>query len=116
MKAYLTIVLMGLLLLGCQTEQKKQPNLLADREAPLGWVSLKAYPDNTFEFIVSGLRQRDVYPGTYSLTGDTLVFHYTKATPALNSNKAVIKDKYIVYLGGTYPERVEIKVNELKRE
>lgn len=114
MKTSLQVVLI-IVLFGCQAgEEDKKPNLFADREAPLGWVTLKTYPDNTFEFIVSGLREKEIYPGTYLLKGDTLFFTYTNATPALNSNKALITGKYIVYLEGTYQETVEIKLNELK--
>lgn len=115
MNIFLQIVLI-FVLSGCQSaEEKKKPNLFADREAPLGWVTLKTYPDNTFELIVSGLQEKNIYPGTYLLKGDTLLFTYTQATPALNSKKALITGKYIVYLDGTYPERVEIKLNRLKR-
>jgi hypothetical protein len=53
MKATWTILLVTGIVVGCQpVEEEKKPNLLADREAPLGWVTLKTYPENTFEFIV----------------------------------------------------------------
>ena len=55
----------------------KKVLLAADRKAPLGWVYLDIYEDSTFEFILTGLRDRAVYPGTVSLRHDTLLFKYS---------------------------------------
>ncbi|MDN3692200.1 hypothetical protein QWZ06_07960 [Chryseobacterium tructae] len=46
---------------------------MADREAPLGWISLKMYDDKSFEFISQGMmRDKDIYKGSYKLKNDTL--------------------------------------------
>lgn len=94
-------------------QEKPEPNLTADREAPLGWVYLKTYPDSTFEFILTGLRDRDVYSGTYKLNQDTILFTYTDSIPKLNSFKAVVTEKSVHYLEGTYSESLEIRKNNL---
>ena len=110
-------ILLLLFILGCKASgNEKEPNLIATRKAPLGWVTLKTYPDKTFEFISSGIREEQVYPGTYLLKKDTLFFTYSDSIPKLNSFKAVITGKYIEYKGGTYGEGLEIKLNELKSE
>lgn len=93
----------------------KIPNLIAYRKAPLGSVTLKTYPDSTFEFIASNLRTQNIYKGTYKLSTDTLYFRYTDSIPRLNSFKAIISDKYVAYIDGTYPEKVDIKLNELRK-
>jgi hypothetical protein len=51
--------------------------LLADREAPLGWIYLKMYDDKSFEFISQGMvRDKEVYSGNYEIKNDTLYFNY----------------------------------------
>jgi hypothetical protein len=93
---------------------KKQPVLLADREAPLGWVRLKLYSDSSFEFISSGLRDSDVYLGKFRSKGNTLTFEYSDSIPSLKGFKAIIAQGYVNYVDATYPEFLEIKLNELK--
>ena len=109
------LVLVILVFYGCASnKQEKQPVLLADREAPLGWVHLKLYSDSSFEFISSGLRDSDIYPGTFTLHRDTLVFKYSDSIPHLKGFKAIIGKTAVSYIDGTYPESVEIKFNKLK--
>lgn len=64
-----------LLLVITSCENEKKEVLLADREAPLGWVYLKMYDDKSFEFISQGMmRDKDIYMGNYELKNDTLYF------------------------------------------
>jgi hypothetical protein len=87
---------------------------MADREVPLGWVRLKLYSDSSFEFISSGLRDSDVYLGTFRLKGNTLTFKYSNSIPSLKGFKAIVAQGYVNYVDATYPEFLEIKLNELK--
>src|SRR5688572_26076367 len=69
--------------------ESKKAILLADREAPLGWIYLRIYEDSTFEFESRGLeRQGTIYPGTIDLIGDTIVFHYRDSIP-IAGDKAI---------------------------
>ena len=47
-------------LISCNQQEKKETLLMADREAPLGWVYLRVYKDKTFEFESKGLERKDV--------------------------------------------------------
>ena len=108
----ITILSIYSLLSGCS--QNKTPVLLADREAPLGWVHLKLYSDSSFEFISSGLRGSDLYPGNYVTNNDTLFFEYSDSTPPLlKATKAIITKHSVDYIDGLYPETLEIKLNKL---
>ena len=107
--------LIALLFWSCTSRQsEKQPILLASREAPLGWVYLKLYSDSSFEFISSGLRDSDIYPGTFKINHDTIFFKYSDSIPKLQSFKAIIHKGYVNYIGGTYPESVQITLNKVK--
>lgn len=96
------------------SKRDKEPVLLADREAPLGWVYLKMYKDSSFEFISRGLRDKTVYPGTFRLSIDTIFFIYKDSIPKAGKT-AIISDKAVSYFDGDYPESVEIKLNRLKK-
>lgn len=97
--------------LSCNRKPDKNAILLADREAPLGWISLKIYENNTFEFISKGLFFDDVYDGTVKINHDTLHFRYNKKT--LNLGKtAIINKKHIEFLDS--PQLIEIKLNKIK--
>jgi hypothetical protein len=88
--------------------------LLADRKAPLGWVYLKIYEDSSFEFILTGLRDEEVYPGIVSLRHDTLFFKYNDSIP--NAGKTAVIDKIgVSYIDGKYPENVRITLNKLTK-
>jgi len=106
-------ILLLLLLLTLSCKNQKKEVLLADREAPLGWIYLKMYDDKSFEFISSGLiRGGDKYPGTYELKNDTVYFNYEGLAPKAGS-MAIIANGFVNYFGGKYPERIEIKLNKL---
>jgi hypothetical protein len=92
---------------------EKTPILLADREAPLGWVYLRIYEDSTFEFISAGLRRKTVYPGKVIIKNDSLFFHYLDSIPKAG-DIAVLKSNVVAYINGSYPERIEIKLNKIK--
>ena len=114
------LVTLTLMSLGSCTTDKptntdtKEPILLADREAPLGWVYLRIYADSTFEFESRGLeRTGTIYPGTIELKGDTILFHYSDSLPKAG-DRAMLTDRAVSYFGGKYPESVEIKLNKIK--
>lgn len=94
----------------CCKRSDKDTILLADREAPLGWIYLKMYNDNTFEFISKGFIFDDVYPGTYELSHDTIYFEYSEKIPEAGKI-ALIHKNFVKYIAGTYPENVIIKRN-----
>lgn len=110
MKIRLLYLCLILFITACKDERKEV--LLADREAPLGWIYLKMYDDKSFEFISQGMmRDKDIYTGNYELKNDTLYFKYNDSIPKAGS-KAIIKDGYVSYINGTYPESVQIKLNK----
>ena len=114
MKPAIYLFFFALILISCKNKNAKETLLLADREAPLGWVYLRIYTDETFEFESRGLERRgDIYPGKIELSNDTISFHYKDSIPRAGS-KAVINKGYVVYLNGDYYERLEIKKNELE--
>lgn len=108
--------LLFLYLISCSISSNKQKIniLIADREAPLGWVYLKIYSDSSFEFISKGLRDQDVYPGVVKIIKDTLHFIYTDSIPRAGKT-AIIKKKTVSYIEGEYPESLNIKLNELQK-
>jgi len=118
MRQFIGILILILVLISssCHQTEKKETILLADREAPLGWVYLRVYKDKTFEFESRGLERRgNIYPGTLELKNDTIYFHYSDSIPKVG-NKAILTKNVVSYFGGEYPERLEIKKNELTTE
>lgn len=110
------IILLSLVIfsvLNCKRKSDKITLLLADREAPMGWISLKMYDDKTFEFISSGLFTDDIYPGTFKIHNDTIYFEYAKKIPKPGKT-AIIEYHYIKYLDA--PEILQIKLNNLKNK
>ncbi|MEO8516905.1 MAG: hypothetical protein ABI426_09175 [Flavobacterium sp.] len=101
------------LMINCKGRSDENAILLADREAPMGWISLKIYNDNTFEFISSGLFSDDVYPGTVRISNDTLYFKYSEKIPK-SGKTAVINKRYVTYIDGKYTEMIEIKRNKIR--
>ncbi|WP_394665902.1 hypothetical protein [uncultured Chryseobacterium sp.] len=112
MKLKISFIYLLLIVTSCKNDRKEL--LLADREAPLGWIYLKMYDDKSFEFISSGLiRGDDKYPGTYELKNDTVYFTYDGSTPQAGS-KAVIDNDFVSYINGSYPESLKVKRNKFK--
>lgn len=111
MKFKLFFICLLLIITSCKNGKKEV--LLAEREAPLGWVYLKIYDDKSFEFISQGMmRDRDIYTGNYKFENDTLYFKYNDSIPKAGS-KAVIEKGFINYINGNHPESIEIKLNKL---
>ncbi len=115
--AYGLILIISVLRLLCgeQIIDRKHENaiLLADREAPLGWVYLSVFSDSSFEFESRGLeRHGDIYAGKAKITADSIFFYYKDSIPHAGSI-AVYSDKYIAYVNGSYPEKVEIRLSKL---
>lgn len=101
-------------MISCKDDKKEV--LLADREAPLGWIYLKMYDNKSFEFISQGmLRDKEVYLGNYELKNDTLYFTYQDFIPKAGS-KAIIDGGFVNYLNGSYQENVQIKLNHLSNK
>lgn len=96
------------ILCNCKQKSEKNTILTADREAPMGWVKLKIYEDQTFEFITSGFREDVIYPGKVKRSNDTLYFEYSGKTPKVGKI-GVIKNNFITYIKGTYVESLQIK-------
>ena len=111
MRILMVLITLVLTLDACRQAEKKETLLLADREAPLGWVYLRVYEDKTFEFESRGLeRKGDIYTGTVEFKNDTLIFKYLDSVPKAGSS-AILTKKYVSYLDGAYSERLEIKKN-----
>ena len=91
----------------CDESNTKTPILLADREAPVGWVSLRIYIDSTFEYC--GTK----YQGKVIFKGDTLLFQYKDSIPNVGKT-AVLTNNCVVYSAG-YRERLGITLNKLKK-
>ncbi len=116
---FVFILLLGsLIITQCSYErnfEEKKAILLADREAPLGWIYLRIYEDNTFEFESRGLeRKGTIYPGTIKINNDTLVFNYTDSVPRAGKT-AIISKASVIYLDGEYQESLNIKTNNIKK-
>jgi hypothetical protein len=96
-------------------QHKNKPILLANREAPLGWVYLRIFDDSTFEFESRGLeRQGDIYSGKVKITADTLFFNYIDSIPRAGKT-AVYNSTRIVYIDGQYPESMPITLNAISK-
>lgn len=103
-------------LVSCNQKEQRETILLADREAPLGWVYLKVFKDKTFEFESRGLERRgDIYSGTVELKNDTLYFTYSNSIPKAG-NMAILTERFFSYFNGEYQERLKVKKNELKSD
>lgn len=91
----------------CKRKSDENILLLADREAPMGWIYLRMYNDKTFEFISSGLFCDDIYSGTYRIQNDTMNFEYSYEIPKAGKT-AIIENQYVKYLDS--PEILQIKL------
>ncbi|RIJ47129.1 hypothetical protein D1614_15320 [Maribellus luteus] len=115
MKAKILILLIVGLLSSCnnqKTSDKENPILVAQREAPIGWIWLNLYPDSTFEYISGGVRNKRIYTGNFKMNADTILFDYKDSIPFIGS-KALISNIHINYLNGKQNERLEIILNDL---
>ncbi|GCD78995.1 hypothetical protein [Schleiferia thermophila] len=111
------VVIASLTITSCNSSSKttEKPTLLrADREAPLGWMSLRIYNDSTFNLTSHGLRKQysKEYLGKVIITKDTLYFNYNDSIPKAGST-AVYNDKVVGFIDGEYPERLEIRMTKL---
>ncbi len=114
---FLYILLISILFYSCneQTTQNiktKEPILLADREAPLGWVYLRIYEDSTFEFENRGGRQTNIYSGKASIVSDSIFFNYSDSIPRAGQT-AIYSNNYVAFIDGEYPERIQVKMTKL---
>lgn len=118
-KVNIVLFILTVLLLACSNIHNeridgREPILLADREAPLGWVYLRIYSDSTFEFENRGLeRKGKIFSGRMELISDTILFRYTDSIPT-SGDRAIKTDKSILYFKGKYHESLEIKLDKLK--
>lgn len=103
---------LSILLISCASKEKNAI-LLADREAPMGWVYLRIYADSSFEFESSGMRNSDIYKGLATIKNDSIYFDYEDEIPKVG-NKAIFSKGYINYTNGVYTENLSISVNKLK--
>lgn len=104
-----------LIIISCSTKNKeneKELLLLADREAPLGWVYLRIYQDSTFEFESRGLRTSIVYNGKAEIDKYQISFNYSDSIPKAGS-LAIYDKNTVYYTNGDYPERVGITLTKL---
>ncbi|MCX8531253.1 hypothetical protein [Chryseobacterium luquanense] len=109
--SFICLILL-LIIISCKDERKAV--LLADREAPIGWIYLEMFDDKTFNFISKGgLRGDDIYSGNFNIKSDTVYFKYKDSIPQVGS-KAIIQKGYVSYINGSYPESVQIKLNILQ--
>ena len=116
MKNIVIVLILILSLASCIKKEQKEIILLADREAPLGWIYLRVYEDKTFEFESRGLERRgDIYSGVVELKNDTLYFQYLDSIPKAG-NMAILTKRFVSYFNGEYPERLEVKKSEFKME
>lgn len=107
---YVSLLLVCFTFLGCNnsgTIKEKNPILLADREAPVGWVYLRIYEDSTFEF------SETKYQGKVIIKNDTLRFQYKDSVPKVKMT-AIIRNNEVIYTDG-FRERLAITLNKLKK-
>ncbi len=116
MNKFLAVITFIFITLNSCTNAKKEETkklvLVADREAPLGWVYLKVYEGKSFDFVLTSLRDKIQYSGTYRLNKDTIFFTYADSIPKAGKT-AIITKHSVSYIDGEYPESVLIKMNKL---
>jgi len=98
------------------TKNGKGLILSADRESPLGWIYLEIYEDSSFQYTSKGLRKdlTETYSGNVEIRNDSMFFNYRDSIPKAGKI-AIFNDKVVAYIDGEYPEKVEIKLNKLKK-
>ena len=116
MKAKFLFFLIITVLTSCKKEDSKRNLLLsADREAPIGWIYLNLYDNDSFEFISKGVRNGSNYIGTYKIKNDSIYFKYKDSIPSAGST-AVLRDNLVIYVDGKYPERLQISKINISKE
>lgn len=116
MKAALQILLVIGFLNSCnnkKTRDEENPILVAQREAPIGWIWLNLYPDSTFEYLSGGKREKTRYTGNFRIQSDTIIFNYKDSIPLVGS-KAVLSHSDLLYLHGQNKEKLNVVINEIK--
>lgn len=113
-----TIKILSILLLitSCTSNSKvadKETILLADREAPIGWIYLRIFADSTFEFESRSMRDSQVYNGKAEITKGNIHFSYKDSVPAAGKT-AIYDQRTVSYIDGDYSERVEVKLTKLR--
>jgi hypothetical protein len=103
-----------LFLINCSTNDVKNDNIIfnADRKAPLGWIELTLYKDNSFIFESRGLRDKEQFPGTYKINGDTLLLSYRDILPIGADTLMLIHKTGCSYL--TKPGGLQAHINKIK--
>ena len=96
-------MLLSFLIIACASSanSKKEPFLLASREAPLGYVTVQLFSDNSFEFINGSIRSAysKSYSGTFQTIGDTLIFSYAGSVPGNGCDRAIRTERFLVFEG-----------------
>ena len=110
----LLFVLTIISLTSCSNSQdtnEPKPILAADREAPVGWVVFKAYPDSTFKYSLSS---RHKYTGTFKLNADTLFLTCSDTT--IGIDKVAIGNKgSLEFFGKKSPRFAGITINKISK-
>ncbi len=114
MKLSLASLFTILILVSCAEKraEEKEPILLADREAPLGWTYLRIFQDSTFEFVVSGPWSSTVYSGKAEIDKKQISFAYKDSIPRAG-NVAIYDKNMVYYTHGSYPERLGIRLSKI---
>lgn len=89
------------------------PVLAADREAQLGWVVFKAFPDSTFRYSLSS-RSSDQYSGTFKMRGDTLFL--TSKDTTIGIDTVVVRERSLEFLGKRSPRVAAISINKINKQ
>ena len=89
------LIILAFTLITCTSESNNQADLIASREAPLGWVTLKLFKPNNFT-IGTG-RGSKIHTGTYIIKKDTIKFNFKDSIPVNGCEEAIIKNRFINY-------------------
>ena len=105
------LILLGLTSCVEGSEPQMKANLIAQREAPVGWVRFKTYPDSTFVYTRG--RGDGTHMGTYKLKGDTLYLSSTDTS--MHCEKVFIGDNSVEFIGKDTPGFASIVTNSLTK-
>ncbi len=113
MKRSLILVIIIFLTSSCKRDLIKDGILMAEREAPIGINHLRVFKDSTFEFEYNGFPD-NLYKGKINIVKDTIYFNYENSIPAFG-NKAIIQDRNLIYINGSYKEILEIWLDSISK-